>query len=300
MGNQKAGVQFRLQQFLKLMKTVKLNSYAKVNIGLKLLKKRIDGYHDISTIFQEIDLYDEMTISRSSNSVLKFSCNVDWLKNDRKNLCVIAYNRIKDLYDIGGVDINLVKNISKGSGLGGGSSNAAAVMKGLRKIFNLELTDKMLEDIGKEIGADVPFFIRGATQIGEGIGEKLSDIKYTIGGSFLIITPNIPIDTKWAYSQIKNVLDNAASSTKFSDLFCGKTISLDTLKFFENDFESVVFPTYPEIGAIKSELIALGAKFASLSGSGSTVFGIFDDNVKISKAFSHFSPMHKTHIAHPV
>ena len=282
------------------MKTVKLNSYAKVNIGLKLLQKRIDGYHDISTVFQEIDLYDEITISRSSNSVLEFSCNVDWLKNDEYNLCVIAYNRIKDLYDIGGVDINLVKNISKGSGLGGGSSNAAAVMKGLIKIFNLEVTDTVLEKIGKEIGADVPFFIRGATQIGEGIGEKLSDIKYTIDGSFLIITPNISIDTKWAYSQIKNVLDNAASSTKFSDLFCGKTISLDTLKFFENDFESVVFPTYPEIGAIKSELIALGAKFASLSGSGSTVFGIFDDNAKINKAFSHFSPMHKTHIAHPV
>ena len=282
------------------MKTVKLNSYAKVNIGLKLLHKRIDGYHDISTVFQEIDLYDEITISRSSGSALAFSSNVDWLKNDQHNLCVIAYNRIKDLYDIGGVYINLVKNISRGSGLGSGSSNAAAVMKGLRKIFNLEVTDKVLEKIGKEIGADVPFFIRGATQIGEGTGEKLSDIKYTIDGSFLIITPNISIDTKWAYSQIKNVLDNAASSTKFSDLFCGKTISLDTLKFFENDFESVVFPTYPEIGAIKSELIALGAKFASLSGSGSTVFGIFDDNAKINKAFSHFSPMYKTHIAHPV
>ena len=282
------------------MKTVKLNSYAKVNIGLKLLQKRIDGYHDISTIFKEIDLYDEITISRSGNSVLKFSSNVDWLKNDQHNLCVIAYNRIKDLYDIGGVDINLVKNISKGSGLGGGSSNAAAVMKGLRKIFNLEVTDKVLEKIGKEIGADVPFFIRGATQIGEGIGEKLSDVKCTIDGSFLIITPDISIDTKWAYSQIKNVLDNATSPTKFSDSFCGKTISLHTLKFFENDFESVVFPTYPEIGVIKSELIALGAKFASLSGSGSTVFGIFDDNAKIDKAFSHFSPMHKTHIAHPV
>ena len=282
------------------MKTVKLNSNAKVNIGLKLLQKRIDGYRDISTVFQEIDLNDEITISRSSNSVLEFSCNVDWLKNDEHNLCVIAYNRIKDLYDIGGVDINLVKNISKGSGLGSGSSNAAAVMKGLRKIFNLEVTDTELEKIGEEIGADVPFFIKGATQIGEGIGEKLSNIKYTIDGSFLIITPDISIDTKWAYSQIKNVLDNAASATKFSDLFCGKTISLDTLKFFENDFESVVFPTYPEIGAIKSELIALGARFASLSGSGSTVFGIFDDNAKINKAFSHFSPMHKTHIAYPV
>ena len=143
------------------MKTVKLNSYAKVNIGLKLLQNRVDGYHDISTVFQEIDIYDEITISRSSNSVLEFYSNVDWLKNDQHNLCVIAYNRIKDFYDIGGVDIRLVKNISKGSGLGSGSSNAAAVMKGLRKIFNLEVTDKVLEKIGKEIGADVPFLLGG-------------------------------------------------------------------------------------------------------------------------------------------
>ena len=282
------------------MKTVKINSYAKVNIGLKLLHKRIDGYYDISTVFQEVDLYDEITISKSSSGALEFSSNVDWLKNNQHNLCVVAYNCIKGRYDIDGVSITLVKNISRGSGLGSGSSNAAAVMKGLRNFFNLKITDTELEKISIEIGADVPFFIRGATQIGEGKGEKLSDVECRIDGSFLIITPDISIDTKWAYSQIKNVLDNAASSTKFSDLFCGKTISLDTLKFFENDFESVVFPTYPEIGAIKSELIALGAKFASLSGSGSTVFGIFDDNAKINKAFSHFSPMHKTHIAYPV
>ena len=95
-------------------------------------------------------------------------------------------------------------------------------------------------------------------------------------------------------------MDNATLPTKFSDLFSEKIVNLNTIKFFENDFESVVFPTYPEIGAIKKELFALGAKFASLSGSGSTVFGIFDDNAKINKAFSHFSPMHKTHIAYPV
>ena len=282
------------------MNKVKLNSYAKVNIGLKLLNERLDGYHDLSTVFQEIDLHDEITISKSGKSALGFSSNVNWLKNDQNNLCIVAYSRIKDLYNIDGVDINLVKNISRGSGLGSGSSNAATVMKGLRQIFNLEITDEELEKISLEIGADVPFFIRGKTQIGEGIGERLSDIKFSIERSFLIVTPDISISTKWAYSQIKNVLDNAASSTKFSDSFCGQTISLDTLKFFENDFESVVFPTYPEIGAIKSKLIALGARFASLSGSGSTVFGIFDDNAKINKAFSHFSPMHKTHIAYPV
>ncbi|MBT3664469.1 4-(cytidine 5'-diphospho)-2-C-methyl-D-erythritol kinase [bacterium] len=281
------------------MKSININSYAKVNIGLKILNKRSDGYHNISTVFQEIDLFDSITISKSDGP-LKFSSNVEWLQNDQNNLCVIAYNYIKNIYKIGGANIVLKKNISRGSGLGSGSSNAAATMKGLREIYNLEVADSELIKIGSKIGADVPFFINGSTQVGEGIGEKLTSIRSLMDAQYLIVTPNIPIDTKWAYSQFKNNLDNCSSPAKFSDSFRGKTINLDTLKFFENDFESVVFPTYPEIGAIKNKLIALGAKFASLSGSGSTVYGIFDDDANIDKAFSHFFPRHKTFIAHPV
>ena len=281
------------------MKSININSYAKVNIGLKILNKRSDGYHNISTVFQEIDLFDSIIISKSDGP-LKFSSNVEWLQNDQNNLCVIAYNYIKNIYKIGGANIVLKKNISRGSGLGSGSSNAAATMKGLREIYNLEVADSELIKIGSKIGADVPFFINGSTQVGEGIGEKLTSIRSLMDAQYLIVTPNIPIDTKWAYSQFKNNLDNCSSPAKFSDSFRGKTINLDTLKFFENDFESVVFPTYPEIGAIKNKLIALGAKFASLSGSGSTVYGIFDDDANIDKAFSHFFPRHKTFIAHPV
>ena len=279
------------------MNTVKINSYAKVNMGLKILNKRTDGYHNISTIFQEIDLHDELTISKNIGGC-QFSSNVNWLHNDQNNLCVIAYNHMKDLYDIKGIDIMLKKNISRGSGLGSGSSNAAAVLKSISKIYDLNVSDQDLIEIGSKIGADVPFFIKGGTQIGEGIGEKLIGLKSVIEGWYLIITPDFTIDTKWAYSQSKNILDNDTLPTKFSDLLSEKVVDLDTIKFFENDFESVVFPTYPEIGAIKKELFALGAKFASLSGSGSTVFGIFDDNAKIKKAFSHFSPMHKAYIAH--
>ena len=281
------------------MKSISINSYAKVNIGLKILSKRSDGYHNISTVFQEIDLCDSL-INSKLDGPLKFSSNVDWLKNDQSNLCVKAYNYIKNLYGIGGANIVLKKNISRGSGLGSGSSNAAAVMKGLRDIYNLKVVDGELIKIGSKIGADVPFFINGSTQIGEGIGERLTGINSLIKAKYLIVTPSIRIDTKWAYSQFKNNLDNCSSPTKFSNSFRGKSINLDTLKFFENDFESVVFPTYPEIGAIKSKLFALGARFASLSGSGSTVFGIFDDNANLNKAFSHFSPIHKTFIAHPV
>ena len=281
------------------MKSININSYAKVNIGLKILNKRSDGYHNISTVFQEIDLFDSITISKSDGP-LKFSSNVEWLQNDQNNLCVIAYNYIKNIYKIGGANIVLKKNISRGSGLGSGSSNAAATMKALREIYNLDVADSELIKIGSKIGADVPFFINGSTQVGEGIGDKLTSISSSMDARYLMVTPDIPIAARWAYSQYKNNLDNCSSPTKFSDSFRGKTINLDTLKFFENDFESVVFPTYPEIGAIKNKLIALGAKFASLSGSGSTVYGIFDDDANINKAFSHFFPRHKTFIAHPV
>ena len=161
------------------MKTVKINSYAKVNVGLKILNKRSDGYHNISTIFQEIDLHDELTISKNISGC-QFSSNVNWLCNDQNNLCVIAYNHMKDLYDIKGIDIMLTKNISRGSGLGSGSSNAAAVLKSINKIYDLNVSDEDLIEIGSKIGADVPFFIRGGTQIGEGIGEKLIGLKSLI------------------------------------------------------------------------------------------------------------------------
>ena len=118
------------------MNTVKINSYAKVNLGLKILNKRSDGYHNISTIFQEINLYDELTVSKNISGC-QFTSNVSWLHNDQSNLCVIAYNHMKNLYDIKGIDIMLTKNISRGSGLGSGSSNAAAVLKSINKIYEI-------------------------------------------------------------------------------------------------------------------------------------------------------------------
>ena len=280
------------------MKSVNINSYAKVNIGLKILNKRSDGYHNISTVFQEIDLYDSLIISKRKGD-LKFSSNVAWLQNDQNNLCVIAYNHIKKLYDIGGANIILKKNISRGSGLGSGSSNAAAVMKGLREIYALKVADDELIKIGSKIGADVPFFINGSTQIGEGIGEKLTAMNSLLAVQYLIVTPDISIDTKWAYSQYKNKLDKCSQPTKFSYLVRDKSINLDTLKFFENDFESIIVPSYPKIGSIKDTLRDSSARFASLSGSGSTVYAIFDDEADAKSVESQFSRSHITFITQP-
>ena len=281
------------------MNTVKINSNAKVNIGLKVLSLRKDGYHDIVTIFQEINLFDIIYISINPLGC-NFNSNVNWLKNDKRNLCITAYETMKKKFDINGINIDLTKNIPRGSGLGGGSSNAASVLKGIRQLYNLDISDNELENIAAEIGADVPFFIRGSIQLGEGVGDRLTPLKININGKYLIIIPEIIINTFWAYSQFKKNLDSSLSSINFPGLSIGKTISLDMLKLFENDFESIVVPTYPEIGEIKEKLHALGARYASLSGSGSTVFGIFNDDVSLNNAFSYFSPKYKTFITNPL
>ena len=281
------------------MNTVKINSNAKVNIGLKVLSLRKDGYHDIVTIFQEINLFDIIYISINPLGC-NFNSNVNWLINDKSNLCITAYEAMKKIFDINGINIDLTKNIPRGSGLGGGSSNAASVLKGIRQLYDLNISDNELENIASKIGADVPFFIRGSIQLGEGIGDRLTPLKINIKGKYLIIIPEVIINTFWAYSQFKNNLDSSLSSINFAGLSIGKTISLDMLKLFENDFESIVVPTYPEIGKIKEKLHALGARYASLSGSGSTVFGIFNDDVSLNNAFSYFSPKYKTFITNPL
>ena len=281
------------------MNTVKISSNAKVNIGLKVLSLRKDGYHDIVTIFQEINLFDIIYISINPLGC-NFNSNVNWLINDKSNLCITAYEAMKKIFDINGINIDLTKNIPRGSGLGGGSSNAASVLKGIRQLYDLNISDNELENIASKIGADVPFFIRGSIQLGEGIGDRLTPLKINIKGKYLIIIPEVIINTFWAYSQFKNNLDSSLSSINFAGLSIGKTISLDMLKLFENDFESIVVPTYPEIGKIKEKLHALGARYASLSGSGSTVFGIFNDDVSLNNAFSYFSPKYKTFITNPL
>ena len=282
-----------------MMKTIVFNSNAKVNIGLKILDRRVDGYHNILTVFQEINLFDVITISKNSEKC-HFKSNVDWLKNDKSNLCVLAYEIMKNNFDIGGINIDLKKNIPRGSGLGGGSSNAANILKCIRSLYSLKVLNSELEEIASEIGADVPFFINGSAQLGEGVGDKLLRFKTKVSGKYLIIIPDIKIDTSWAYSNYKNDLDSSFSPINFLGLSNEKTISLDSLKFFENDFESIVVPTYPEIGEIKKALLAQGAQFASLSGSGSTVFGIFNDDAILKNAFSYFSPKYKTFITNPL
>ena len=272
-----------------------LKSHAKVNIGLQILDQRPDGYHNIHTLFQELDFHDTITLEKI-DSRCEFSSNVDWLKNDESNLCVKAWQKMVDSFDVGGVSIQLEKRIPAGSGLGGGSSNAASILKGLRELYELNVSDDELESIGADLGADVPFFIQGKTQIGEGIGDILNPIESVFMGTYLLVVPNLHIDTKWAYGKAKNILDKPIEIVNFAG-FNRKGII--PFELFENDFEAIVVPAYPEIGQIKNSLRAHKARFASLSGSGSTVFGIFDEEADAKSAESYFLSRYNTFLTSP-
>ena len=271
-------------------------SFSKVNIGLKVLNQRDDGYHDIYTVFQELDFGDIVTVEKT-DSGCTISSNADWVRTDEANICHKAYEAIRTKYpELGGVSIHIQKNVPVGSGLGGGSANGAAVLKGINNIYNLGLSNDKLEKIGAAIGADVPFFIRGKTQLGEGIGDKLTSLADHIEGTYLLVIPDVSISTPWAYSKLKNKLNPENNLPNFAGFIGGDYASLE---IFENDFERIVIPAYPKIGAIKQKLLELGARFASLSGSGSTVYGIFNEDASAKEAELFFRPSHQTILANP-
>ena len=274
-----------------------LRSKSKINLGLKVLNKRSDGLHNIVTIFQEVDFGDKIQLVKHKTGC-QIKSDVDWIPIDNSNICHKAYSALcHELNQDFGVKISLEKRIPVGSGIGGGSANAATTLIGLNSLYNLGLNDKKLESIAVNIGADVPFFIKGGTQIGQETGGKLSPITKKLEAAVLLVIPKVPISTEWAYSQLKNKLKSDNSILRFVDLMRKDFLSF---KFFENDFEKIVIPAYPEIGSIKNKLLDSGAKFASLSGSGSTVFGIFDDNVFAKKAESYFRNSHLTILTRPI
>ena len=266
-------------------------SNCKINLGLQVLNKREDGLHNLESIFVELDFHDTITFNKSNS--FQFLSNNKTIENNLENTIINAYHLMqplckkKDHYSI-----HLLKNIPIGSGLGGGSSNAATVLKVLNRLWDINLTDDELLKIGAKIGSDVPFFISGGIQYIKGIGDILHSMPNIKMSQFfiLLIYPNVHINTKWAYQALKKGLEVPETYNKFLD--SNNQVNWQLLK---NDFENVVFSTYPEISRIKEKLISRKVLYAGLSGSGSTVYGIFinkEDAVHASKLF----PSYKTYL----
>lgn len=274
-------------------KPIKVLANAKINLALRITGKRPDGYHTISTIFQEIGLHDNITFSPSDEFC--FSCSRQDLESENNNLCIQTYKNMKSLApEKPEWNIHLQKNIPIGAGLGGGSSDSAAVIKFLNKIWGLQLTESELIQIAKEIGSDVPFHLRGKTQGADGVGDILTPLTIPESFTLLLICPPIHISTLWAYKQFN--LKKRKQRYKFASLFSRGRIIWE---FFENQFETIVFPAYPEVGILKESLLKEGAKYAGLSGSGSTVFGVFKNTDEAKSAQKRFTSYH-TSINHPI
>lgn len=218
--------------------------------------------------------------------------------DDDSNLISKAYKIIRAKTETVDTEytIHLKKRIPIGGGLGGGSSNAAATLKALNQLWKLNLSPQELEKMGAELGADVPFFIKGGVQLIEGIGDMLTpiDLAPLEGISFLLVVPPIHISTPWAYGALNKSLQPDKSHPKFPPL--SKPMKWE---LFDNDFERVIRKTYPEIGKIKENLQNAGALYAGLSGSGSTVFGVFDNQQKAEALLGNFSP-YQTFLSSPV
>lgn len=276
------------------MKSLTLKAYAKINVGLRITGQRDDGNHSIKTLYQTVNIYDEVKLNLKDEQGVTFNWQGERVPDGDDNICSKAANSFFEFIgEEKGVNIELEKKLPVGSGLGGGSSDAACVIRGLNELLDTKLSIKNMEDIASELGADIPFFIRGGCQYAEGIGDELSPGELSEEWVLLLVVPDIHIDTSWAYEGIhplsltRNINDvNLASFPHNGDA--------KNRKMFRNDFEPLVFSKYPEISDIKKSLLKSEAEFASLSGSGSAVYGLYETTEKAEKAMKLVSREHKS------
>lgn len=248
----------------------------KINLGLRVLQKRPDGYHDIETIFYPVPLKDTLELIPSQNKGQPVIHNYGLpVKGEpASNLCIRAWQLLKtDFPDLPAVEIHLLKNIPMGAGLGGGSSNGACMLQLLNTHFHLQLSAQQLIEYALQLGSDCPFFIINQPAYASGRGEIIQPISLNLSSYQLVLTnPGIHIDTGWAFTQI-----NVNNSLTAGDLL-QKSIAQPPETWRHqllNSFEQPVFEKYPQIRALKENLYRLGAVYASMTGSGSTVFGLF-------------------------
>lgn len=245
----------------------------KINLGLSITEKRPDGYHNLETVFYPVALEDAMEIRTNPEAQQKFTLHQHGMEiagNPENNLVVKTYLLLDKEFHLPPVEIHLYKHIPSGAGLGGGSSDAAFMLKLLNEHYNLQLSDNQLEDYAATLGADCAFFIKNTPTYAEGIGNIFSPIELSLKGyRIMIVKPDVFVSTREAFANIRphrpeypvrEVIRRPVAEWK------------DTLI---NDFEASVFPQYPVIGEIKEELYHQGAIYASMSGSGSSVFGLF-------------------------
>lgn len=258
---------------------------AKINLGLNIIEKRPDGYHNLETVFYPVPVEDALEVNILNESTQKFRLHQAGLEiagEAENNLVVKAYKLLDERFNLPPVDIHLFKHIPSGAGLGGGSSDAAYMLKLLNEKFNLKLSDENLEEYAARLGADCAFFIRNTPTYAEGIGNIFSPISLSLKGyQIVLVKPDIFVSTRDAFAQIK---------PHRQEIPLKEVIKQPIEEWKErmvNDFEESVFPQFPAIKEIKEKLYEAGAIYAAMTGSGSSVFGLFrpEDNKSVKEDF---------------
>ena len=253
---------------------------AKINLGLNIISKRPDGYHNISSCFYPVPFSDILEIQKADQ--LKFNTSGLTIPGESTdNLCVAAFHLLQKEFDLPPVHIHLHKLIPIGAGLGGGSSDATFTLKALNELFDLALNHEALEKYASLLGSDCTFFVRNTPRIVKGVGNQFEDCHVALKDKYLVlVNPDIYIGTAEAYSYIKP----HEPSTKIENVVKLPASSWEGV--LKNDFEVSIFSRYPEIGKIKKDLQKAGTLYASMSGSGSSVYGIFENKPKLPAKLS--------------
>ncbi len=264
--------------------TFTIPSFAKINWFLRILGRREDGFHELCTAFQTVSLRDELTFSKHDE--LYLTCGDETIPTDENNLIIKAANELRKRFDIKrGAAIHLEKRIPSPGGLGGGSSNAAAALFGLIKIWQIKIEFAELLQIGAHLGSDVPFFFYGGTALGTGRGTEIQPLANIAENFLLIVAPPISVSTAEAFGRL-SMADLTNKSSKSILQICRYEAEGLNLRqsLLSNDFENSVFDIAPEIRKVKFKLIELKAEIALLSGSGASVFGVFRSRFDLQNA----------------
>ena len=267
------------------MREIKLKAMAKINLGLDVVRKREDGYHEVRMIMQTIRMYDQIMLTEQKEPGIKVKTNVSFLPVTEDNLVYKAAKLLMDEFQVtSGVEIDLRKFIPTAAGMGGGSSDAAAVLVGVNRMFKLGLSKQQLMERSVAIGADVPFCVLRGTALAEGIGEVLTPLPPLPKCFVLIAKPPINVSTKFVYTNLR------ANELTWHPDIDGQIQALwdgdleEVCRKMGNVLENVTIPAYPIISTIKEKMLQCGAVNAMMSGSGPTVFGIFSEREQAEKA----------------
>lgn len=275
------------------MDSINIIARAKINLSLEVKGKREDGYHILSMVMQSIELYDNIAIVINGTGKITIDSNANFIPKDERNIAykaAVLFNNESGLST--GYDIFIKKNIPSGAGMGGGSADAAGVLVALNKLNGNLFSNQKLMQMGLKLGADVPFCMVGGTKLAEGIGEKFTELR-DIDMNLLIVKPDIGISTAQAFKRLK--LDEIIHNPDTEKLITAinKNHKTDIYKYMDNALYDFSLELVPEMESIINTLVDFGSERAMMTGSGSTVFGIFENEDKLKKAYNYFSKRYK-------